>query len=129
MTDWLGMIVPRALLRRRKPPRISLNEPDPDDEERLAELREQGSRLQLPHPVRAFLRFDEESAARQTADMLQREGYRCQLRAEQDGHWMLTAIMQMVPKIGAITYLREEMQKVGGELGGTYMGWDAPIVS
>ena len=129
MTDWLGMIVPRALLRRRKPPRISLNEPDPDDEVRLAELREQGSRLRLPHPVRAFLRFESEAAARQGADRLQREGYRCQLRAEQDGHWTVTAITQMVPRIGAITYLREEMKKVGDELGGTYAGWDAPVVS
>lgn len=123
------MVVPRGLLRKRKPPRISLNEPHPDDLERIAELREQGSRLKLPHPVRAFLRLEQESAARQTADMLQKEGYRCQLRADQNGRWTVTAVRDLVPTPEAITYLREELEKIAGELGGEYLGWEAPLVA
>jgi hypothetical protein len=127
--DWLGMFVPR--INFRKPSLESLNEPDEDDVERLAELREQGSRLHLPHPVRCFLVFEAEAAeasARQAAEQLRKEGFRCTIRAGQDGIWTTTAVTQVVPTPGAITKLREQLQAVSSTHQGSYRGWDAPVV-
>ena len=121
------MFVPRGLLRR-KPPAQSLGEPEQDDLERLAELREQGSRLHLPHPVRGFVAFEAEAEARQAADHLRKEGYRCAIRALQDGTWLTTAVIEVVPTPGAITRLREQFTVVASAHGGTYRGWDAPVV-
>jgi Regulator of ribonuclease activity B len=124
--DWWGMFLPR--FNFRKPSLESLGEPADEDIERLAELREQGSRLHLPHPVRGFLVFEAETSARQAADQLRKEGFRCTIRAVQDGSWMTTAVTQVVPTPGAITKLREQFQKVGSSYEGSYRGWDAPVV-
>lgn len=124
--DWLGMFVPR--LGWRKPSTESLSPPEQEDLERLAELREQGSRLNLPHPVRGFLVFEGETPARQAADLLGKEGFGCTVRASQDGSWVTTAVMQVVPTPGAITKLREQFGAVASANGGDYRGWDAPIV-
>jgi hypothetical protein len=124
--DWLGMFVPR--INFRKPSLESLNEPDDDDLERLAELREQGSRLHLPHPIRCFVVFEAEASARQAAEQLRKEGFRCTIRAAQDGTWTTTAVMQVVPTPGAITKLREQLEGVSSTHEGSYRGWDAPIV-
>jgi len=124
--DWLGMFVPR--LNFRKPAIESLSPPEEEDLERLAELREQGSRLNLPHPVRGFLVFETEASARQAADLLGREGFSCTVRAGQDGSWVTTAVMQVVPTPGAITKLREQFDAVTSANGGTYRGWDAPVI-
>jgi hypothetical protein len=124
--DWLGMFVPRISFR--KPSLESLNEPDDADLERLDELREQGSQLHLPHPVRGFLVFEAEGSARQAAEQLRKEGFRCAVRAGQDGNWVTTAITQVVPTTGAITKLREQFEKVSSSHEGTYRGWDAPVV-
>jgi len=94
------MFLPRNPWRRE--PTESLNEPEEEDLERLAELREQGSRLNLPHPVRGFLRFDSEQAARQVAELLGKEGFSCRIRASQDGSWVTVAIRQLVPTPGGI---------------------------
>jgi Regulator of ribonuclease activity B len=124
--DWLGMFVPRISFR--KPPTESLGPPDEEDLDRLAELREQGSRLDLPHPVRGFLVFDAEEAARQAADLLRKEGFSCTIRAGQDGSWVTTAVLKIVPTPGSITRLREQFQAVTSANGGSYRGWDAPVV-
>jgi len=124
--DWLGMFVPRFNLK--KAVTESLNEPEEDDLDRLAELKEQGSRLYLPHPIRGFLVFEQEEAARQAAEVLRKEGFRCTIRAGQDGTWMTTAVIQVVPTPGAITKLREQFQAVTSTFEGSYRGWDAPVV-
>ena len=124
--DWLGMFVPRISFR--KPPADSLSPPDEGDLERLAELREQGSRLNLPHPVRGFLVFQTEETARQAAELLGREGFKCAVRAAQDGSWVITAILRIVPTPGAITRLREQLEAVTSASDGSYRGWDAPVV-
>jgi hypothetical protein len=124
--DWLGMFVPRINWRRT--PTESLSPPDEEDLERLAELREQGSRIDLPHPVRGFLVFPSEATARQAAELLAREGYSCTVRAGQDGSWVTTAILKIVPTPGAITKLREQLEAVTSANGGAYRGWDAPVV-
>jgi hypothetical protein len=124
--DWLGMFVPRINFRR--PSLESLAEPDEDDLERLVELRQQGSQLHLPHPVRGFLVFEKEATARQAAEQLHKEGFRCTIRAGQDGSWTTTAVTQIVPTPGAITKLREQLEKVGSSHEGSYRGWDAPVV-
>jgi hypothetical protein len=129
MDDLLGLIVPRHLLRRRRLPRRSLRDPDPADLERLQELREQGSRLDLKQPVRAYLRFEDEAAARAAGQALAKEGYRCALRSAAEQGWVVTAITEMVPAERAIAALRDELERVARELGGTYAGWDAPIVA
>src|SRR5262245_9925077 len=125
--DWLGMVVPRGLLNRR-PPLESQNPPHEEDLERLAELRERGSRLRLPHPVRAFLSFEDERPAREAADLLRREGFSCTVRAGLQGSWEVTAISRLVPTPGAITKLREQMEALTAAHGGSYHGWDAPVV-
>jgi hypothetical protein len=123
----MGMFVPRVRLRRPAAAE-SLNPPEDEDLERLAELRAMGSRLELPHPVRGFLVFDTESSARQAAELLGKEGYRCSVRAGQDGTWAITAVTRLVPTPGAITKLREQLQGIALAQGGTYRGWDAPLV-
>jgi hypothetical protein len=124
--DWLGMFVPR--LGFRKPSTESLNPPEEEDVERLAELREQGSRLNLPHPVRGFLVFEGEVPARQAVELLRKEGYHCTVRAGPDGVWVVTAVIHVVPSPGAITKLREQFLAVASAHGGSYRGWDAPVV-
>jgi hypothetical protein len=124
--DWLGWFLPRIQLRRQ--PAESLAPPQPEDLERLAELRELGSRLELPHPVRTFLVFRTETGARDAGEELRKEGFRCQLRAHPDGTWLLTSVLQVVPTPGAITRLREQMEALGSSMEGTYHGWDAPVV-
>lgn len=124
--DLAGLFLPR--LRIRRAPLESRNPPHPEDLERLEELREQGSKLHLPHPVRAFVAIETEEAARQVGERLQKDGYQCTLRAAQDGSWVVTAIISMVPTKGALTRLREEAGRVASEYGGSYAGWDAPVV-
>ncbi len=123
--DWLGLFLPRI---NRRQPRESRNPPNEQDLERLEELREQGSRLKLPHPVRGHLVFDGETSARKAADLLGKEGFSCTVRSAPDGSWVLTAIVHVVPTPGALTKLREQFEAVTAAYGGTYRGWDAPIV-
>jgi hypothetical protein len=96
--------------------------------EQLAELRALGSRLNLPHPVRAFIEVPSESRAREAGELLEKEGFSCQLRAVDHGAWLVTCISQMVPTPGAITHLREQMETVAKTLDGSFHGWDAPPV-
>jgi len=123
--DWRGLFLPRI---NRKQPRESRNPPNREDLDRLEELREQGSRLKLPHPVRAHLVFDSETSARRAGDVLSKEGFSCTVRSAPDGSWVLTAIVQVVPTPGALTKLREQFEAVTAAYGGSYRGWDAPIV-
>ena len=129
MDDLLGLIVPRPLLRRRRLRRPALRDPDPEDLERLQELRAQGSRLDLKQPVRAYLSFREEAAARAAGEALAKDGYRWALRTSGEGSWVVTAISDLVPTERVITTLREDLEKMAEELGGSYGGWDAPIVA
>lgn len=129
MEDLFALVIPRALLKRRRPPRISLAEPSPEDLERIEELRIQGSRLKVPHPVRVFVRFESERAGREAMDFLAREGFRSTLRADAEGRWTLIGVISLVPDPRVITWLREQMRTWTRELDGTYLGWDAPIVA
>lgn len=124
--DWLGFFVPRFKLRRQPPE--SLSPPRDEDLERLADLRQLGSKLNLPHPVRAFMELPSEARAREAGELLEKEGFNCQLRAVEGGLWVLTVVTQMVPTPGAITHLREQMEAVAGNLDGSFRGWDAPPV-
>jgi hypothetical protein len=124
--DWLGFFVPRFQLRKQPPE--SLSPPREDDVERLRELREMGSKLNLPHPVRAFLALPSEARAREAGEQLDKEGFSCQLRALADGSWVVTSVLQIVPTPGAITHLREQMETVADRLEGSFRGWDAPPV-
>ncbi|MDQ6774204.1 MAG: ribonuclease E inhibitor RraB [Candidatus Dormibacteraeota bacterium] len=124
--DWLGWFLPRSLVRR--PPRTtSLAPPHPDDLIRLDELRRLGSRLDLQHPVRSFVTFDDEVATRAARDRLEEDGYRCQVRHEA-GAWTLTAIAPLVPTPQTLTRLREHLLEVCGPLAGSVRGWEAPVV-
>lgn len=124
--DWLGFFVPRFGQRRQ--PTESLNEPHSDDLDRLEELRAQGSRLELPHPVRAYLVFPEERVARDASALLEKEGFTCSLRAGGERGWVVTAVTRLIPTPGAITKLREQAEALTSVHGGTYQGWDAPAV-
>jgi len=124
--DWLGWFVPR--FGRRTLPPESLAPPVDDDLEVLAELRAEGSKLQLPHPVRAFIRFGAEADARSAIEALDKDGFRSHLRAETEGGWTVTAVQSMIPTPGAITKMRENLSALAGTLGGEYLGWQAPPV-
>ncbi len=124
--DWLGFFVPRFGWRRQ--PTESLNEPHPDDLDRLEELRMQGSRMELPHPVRAYLVFPEEQAARDAGEILEKEGFSCALRSGGEGAWVVTAITRLIPTPGAVTKLREQAEALAAASGGAYKGWDAPAI-
>ena len=56
-----------------------------------------GSRLDLPHPVRAFLALPDEGRAREASEQLGNEGFSCQLRSTADGWWLVTSVIRMVP--------------------------------
>ena len=124
--DWLGWFVPR--FGRRTLPPESLAPPAAEDLLVLDELRAEGSKLQLPHPVRAFVSFDAEADARSAMEMLDREGYRSYLRAGAEGRWTVTAIQSMIPTPGAVTKMRENLTALAATLGGEYLGWQAPPV-
>jgi Regulator of ribonuclease activity B len=125
--DWQGWFVPRSLLRRREPA-LSLTPPAEDDVAKLDALREAGSKLRLPHPVRCFLLFESEADARATMGLLEKEGTRAQIRAEPDGRWTLTVVEMLVPSPGAITRLRETLTAAAEGQGGRFLDWSAPVV-
>lgn len=122
----MGLFLPRFNLRRQ--PFESRGPAHPDDVEQLEDLRQQGSKLDLPHPVRAFLVFDSEDDGRQAGERLGKEGYQCSLRAAQDGSWVLTAVIRLVPTGGALTRLREQAEEAASDNDGSYRGWNAPVV-
>jgi hypothetical protein len=124
--DWRGVFLPRINMPNRL--RESLSPPHEEDVERLAELRDQGSRLNLPHPVRGYLVFETEGPARQAAEQLEKESYACAVRTAPDGTWVTTAVTRLVPTPGAIAHLRDQLGAVSAAHGGTYRGWDAPPV-
>jgi hypothetical protein len=124
--DWLGFFLPRFKLRKQPPE--SLSPPREDDLERLDELRDMGSRLNLPHPVRTFVALPSEPRAREAAEQLEKQGFSCQLRALANGSWVVTAVVQIIPTPGAITHLREQMEVMALTLEGSFDGWDAPPV-
>lgn len=121
------MFFPRALMRRR-PPESSLADPAEEDLEKLSALREAGSKVELPHPVRFFLGFDSEADARAVADRLDREGHRGRVRAEPDGSWTVTVVETVVPSPGAITRLRETLTEAAEAQDGRFLDWTAPVV-
>lgn len=129
MEDLFALVIPRSLLKRRKPPRVSLAEPSPEDLAQIEELRIQGSRLKVPHPVRVFVSFEGEKAAREAAEFFAKEGFRCSLRAEAADRWTVIGVISLVPDPKVITWLREQMGTWTKELDGSYLGWDAPIVA
>ena len=123
--DWLGYFVPR--LGQRRQIFSSLAPPHEDDVAVLEELKAEGSRLDLPHPVRGFLDFPSEPRARDAMDLLQKDGYKVGLRQE-TGSWRVTAVTTLVPTPGAITRLREVLGGVAAAYDGVYAGWGAPPV-
>jgi hypothetical protein len=124
--DWMGWFVPR--FGRKALPQESLSPPEAEDLDRLEELRIEGSNLRLPHPVRAFLRFETEADARAARDALDRDGYRTVLRADPQGRWIVTAVTSMIPTPGAITKVRETLTALAISAGGEYLGWQSPPV-
>jgi hypothetical protein len=78
--------------------------------------------------VRAFVAFSDEATARAAAELLEKEGLRCQLRTSAGSGWTVTAINQLIPTPGAITRFREQVEEVARSLDGSYRGWDAPVV-
>jgi len=124
--DWLGWFVPR--FGRKTLPPESLAPPEETDLAILDELRAEGSKLHLPHPVRAFLRFEIEADARVALDALDRDGYRSHLRADPTGRWTVTAVISMIPTPGAITKMRETLTALAVTTQGEYLGWQAPPV-
>ena len=123
--DWTGWFLPRT---RRREPLESLSPPDPDDVARLEDLRAAGSRLELPHPVRCFLVFDSEAAARAFLESLDREAIRGQLRAEAEGGWTAIVVQTVVPTPGAITKVRETLTALAEVHEGRFLAWTAPPV-
>ena len=123
--DWMGWFVPRV---RHREPTESLTPPSEADLYQLSELRAVGSRLELPHPVRCFLSFPDEAAARRFIDALDREAIRGQLRAEGDGTWTVTVVQTIVPTPGAITKVRETFTALAALSEGRFLGWTAPPV-
>ena len=122
----MGWFVPR--FGRRTLPPESLAPPVDDDLALLDELRAEGSKLHLPHPVRVFVRFDTETDARGAMELMDKDGYRSFLRTDAEGRWTVTAIQSMIPTPGAITKMRESLTALAGTLGGEYLGWQAPPV-
>src|SRR5579875_1455448 len=104
MEDLFGLVIPRALLKRRKPPRISRSDPDPWDLDRIEELRLQGSKMRVPHPVRAFVRFGDEKSARAAMDIYAKEGFRCSIRSDAADQWLVTGIINLVPDARVLTW-------------------------
>lgn len=121
------MFVPRILTRRGKPA-ASLNPPAEADLDKLRDLREAGSRMDLPHPLRCFLDFAAETEARSAMERLEKEAMHSQLRAEPDGRWTVTVVERIVPSPGAVTRLRETLTEVAESVGGRFRDWTAPLV-
>ena len=124
--DWRSWFIPGR--SAKKGPIDSLRDPLQDDLDRLEQLKQGGSKLNLPHPVRNFLLLPSEKDARQAMERLAEEGYSCQLRAVADGRWQVIAVIQMVPRAGVVTRMREQLDEVARTLEGEYAGWDAPFV-
>jgi len=124
--DWRSWFIPGR--PARKGPPESLAEPAADDLDRIEELRQAGSKLNLPHPLRNFMVVPTEAAAQQGKDALGEEGFACTVRALPDGRWMVTAVTRLVPRPGMVTRMREQVEAVAATLDGEYAGWESPLV-
>ncbi len=121
----MGWFAPRW---RRREPLGSLNPPSEADLEEIHRLRQAGSRLDLPHPVRAFLSFADEAAGRSFMEALDREAVRANLRSETDGRWTVTIVRTFVPTPAAVTKVREELTALAETHNGQFVSWTAPPV-
>lgn len=125
--DWQGWFLPRSLTQR-KPRLTSLTPPAEEDLAKLRALRDAGSKMNLPHPVRCFLIFESEEGARAVADMLQRENTQAAVRSEPSGRWTLTVVQHVVPDPAVITKVREALTAAAAAQDGRFVDWTAPLV-
>src|SRR5436305_13769184 len=116
----MGWFVPR--FGRRTLPPESLAPPVDDDLALLDELRAEGSKLHLPHPVRVFVRFDTETDARGAMELMDKAGYRSFLRTEAERRWTVTATQSTIPTPGAITKMPASLTALAGPLRGEHLG-------
>lgn len=123
--DWMGWFAPRW---KRREPLESLSPPVQEDLDELERLKAAGSRLDLPHPIRAFLLFDQEAEARGFMESLDREAVRAQLRATADGRWSVIVVQTIVPTPGAVTKVREQLTALAKTHSGRFVSWTAPPV-
>ncbi len=124
--DWRSWFIPAR--SQKKGPLDSLREPAQEDLDRIDQLRQGGSKLNLAHPIRNFLLVPEEKDARAAMERLGEEGYVCQLRAVATSRWQVIAVIQAVPRAGVVTRMREQLEEVARTLNGEYAGWDAPLI-
>ena len=124
--EWRSWVLPGG--GRPKATLDSLIDPREEDLERIAELEAAGSKMRLPHPLRNFIEFPTDKAARVAMDALAQEGYACQLRSVAEARWLVIAVIQLVPRPGLVTRMRTTIEGIAGNLDGRYDGWQSPAV-
>lgn len=100
---------------------------DPDGAT-LDELARAGSDLTREHLVEFYLYFPLEAAARETATLLQQEGFETRMsRNDKEQDWTLLATRQMRPELAPLRAMRDHLTALVTARGGTYDGWGTEV--
>ena len=101
---------------------------DPDAKV-LNQLKQAGSDLTKPHPVRFYLYFPDRKNAAEAGRILEEKGYVTVVRKGADEiSWLCRATISIPPAIETIKEITKELIKLSSDLEGEYDGWEAPII-
>jgi hypothetical protein len=100
------------------------------DAQVIEQLKNAGSDLSKPHPIDFFLYLPTEESANRTAETLRGLGYEIKRvdRAATGSGWLVLASRTFVPTESALLQSGQELESSAKSNGGTYDGWEAPVI-
>jgi len=124
----IGLAIAAVALYFRSQPRAAT--PQDPDAAVVAQLKKAGSNLEKPHAIEFFLYLPSEAAAHRVSDTLMVRGFSTKVAPAASGaaEWCVEAIRTMLPEVGALAALRNELGSLARSEQGSYDGWGTPIV-
>jgi hypothetical protein len=91
-------------------------------------LRNAGSKLDLPHPVRHYVYVPNRSAAEDAGASLRKAGFEVEVSpAAMGDDWLILASHRVMLSEAEIASFRTRFEALAVELAGEYDGWEAAI--
>lgn len=98
-------------------------QPTSSDAERIRQLERAGSDLSKVHRITFSLRFPGEDAALQVLPQLEELAFVATAEQDADGSWVVLAVKNMYPREPDLAGLRDKLNAIAAQAGGTYEGW------
>lgn len=95
----------------------------------VLDLLSQGSAdLTRKRPITFWLYFPTRKGAESAGSRLTRLGFSSECeKAAGSKRWLCLATKDLVPRIGELTSIRRTMDRIAGEFGGKYDGWETEL--